>query len=84
MIRFRRNPDHPSPDLLLGLTNAHKTWRVGLCFLNLRNLKGHASNRKRGHRIYCDLKLTQGIKPRRRKKREKPADLTVPDVSNMT
>ena len=30
-------------DLLLGLTNAKKTWGFGLCFLHLRNLQGRAS-----------------------------------------
>ena len=28
-------------DLLVGLTNVHKTWGFGLCFLHLRNVKGH-------------------------------------------
>ena len=30
-------------DLLLGLTDAKKTWGFGLCFLHLRNLQGRAS-----------------------------------------
>ena len=28
-------------DLLTGLTDACKTWGFGLCFLHLRNVKGH-------------------------------------------
>ena len=28
-------------DLLTGLTDARKTWGFGLCFLHLRNVKGH-------------------------------------------
>ena len=28
-------------DLLVGLTEARKTWGFGLCFLHLRNVKGH-------------------------------------------
>ena len=28
-------------DLLIGLTNAHKAWGFGLCFLHRRNVKGH-------------------------------------------
>jgi putative transposase len=28
-------------DLLVGLTDARKTWGFGLCFLHLRNVKGH-------------------------------------------
>ena len=29
-------------DLLVGLTDARKTWGFGLCFLHLRNVKGIA------------------------------------------
>jgi hypothetical protein len=29
-------------DLLVGLTDARKTWGFGLCFLHLRNVKGRA------------------------------------------
>lgn len=46
-------------DLLMGLTNAHKTWGFGLCFLYLRNVKGHAWNHKRVHRIYCEPELNR-------------------------
>ena len=28
-------------DLLVGLTEAQKTWGFGLCFLHLRNVQGH-------------------------------------------
>ena len=31
-------------DLLVGLTDARKTWGFGLCFLHLRNEKGHPWN----------------------------------------
>ena len=31
-------------DLLVGLTDARKTWGFGLCFLHLRNVKGHTWN----------------------------------------
>ena len=27
--------------MLTGLTDARKTWGFGLCFLHLRNVKGH-------------------------------------------
>ena len=36
-------------DLLVGLTDARKTWGFGLCFLDLRNVKGHPWNHKRVH-----------------------------------
>ena len=38
-------------DLLVGLTDARKTWGFGLCFLHLRNVKGHPWNHKRVYRI---------------------------------
>ena len=34
-------------DLLTGLTDARKTWRFGLCFLHLRNVKGQPWTHKR-------------------------------------
>ncbi len=69
-------------DLLEGLTKAHRTWGFGLCFLYLRNVRGHAWNHKRVRRIYCELELNLRIKPRRRIKRDKPDMLTVPDAPN--
>ena len=44
-------------DLLVGLTDACKTWGFGLCFLHLRNVKGHGWNHKRVYRIYRELEL---------------------------
>jgi putative transposase len=44
-------------DRLLGLTKARRTWGFGLCFLYLRNVKGHAWNHKRVYRIYRELEL---------------------------
>jgi len=70
-------------ELLIGLTKAHKTWGFGLCFLHLRNVKGHVWNHKRVHRIYCELELNLRIKPRRRLKREKPEELAVPEAPNL-
>lgn len=71
-------------DLLLGLTQAHKTWGFGLCFLHLRNVKGHWWNHKRVYRVYRDLELNLRIKPRRRLRREKPEELAVPPTPNTT
>lgn len=65
-------------DLLEGLTKAHRTWGFGLCFLYLRNVRGHVWNHKRVRRIYCELELNLRIKPRRRIKRDKPDVLSVP------
>ena len=42
-------------ELLAGLTDARKTRSFGLCFLHLRNFKGHRWNQKRVNRIYCAL-----------------------------
>jgi len=71
-------------DLLTGLTDARKTWGFGLCFLHLRNVKGHQWNHKRVYRIYCELELNLRIKPRKRLKRDKPDALAVPDAPNVT
>ena len=71
-------------DLLVGLTDARKTWGFGLCFLHLRNVKGHPWNHKRVYRIYCELELNLRIKPRKRLKRDKPDALVVPEAPNIT
>jgi len=69
-------------DLLVGLTQARKTWGFGLCFLYLRNVQGHGWNHKRVYRIYCQLALNLRIKPRKRLKRKKPDELVVPEAAN--
>jgi putative transposase len=71
-------------DLLTGLTDARKTWGFGLCFLHLRNVKGHPWNHKRVYRIYCALELNLRIKSRKRLKRDKPDALAVPEAPNTT
>jgi putative transposase len=71
-------------DLLVGMTDERKTWGFGLCFLHLRNIKGHPLNHKRVYRIYCELELNLRIKPRKRLKRDKPDAFAVPDAPNMT
>jgi putative transposase len=70
-------------ELLIGLTQAKKTWGFGLCFLYLRNVRGHRWNHKRVYRIYREMELNLRIKPRRRSKRDKPDALTVPNAPNM-
>lgn len=42
---------------LLGLTQAHRNWGFGLCFLFLRNVKAYTWNHKRVYRIYRELEL---------------------------
>jgi putative transposase len=71
-------------DLLLGLTRAKRNWGFGLCFLYLRNVKGHGWNHKRVYRIYRELELNLRIKPRRRLQREKPDALAVPEAMNLS
>ena len=70
-------------DLLVGLTDAKKTWGFGLCFLYLRNVQGHVWNHKRVYRIYCEQELNLRIKPRKRLKRDKPDALAVPEAPNI-
>ena len=69
-------------DWLLRLTNTHKRWGFGLCFLYLRNVKGYGWNHKRVYRIYRELELNLRIKPKRRIKRDKPDALSVPQAIN--
>lgn len=69
-------------DWLLRLTQAHKRWGFGLCYLYLRNVKGYAWNHKRVYRIYRELELNLRIKPRRRIKRDRPDTLAVPTAIN--
>jgi len=64
------------------LTDTHRTWGFGLCFLYLRNVKGFAWNHKRVYRIYRELALNLRIKPRKRLVREKPEPLAVPTAIN--
>ena len=70
-------------DLLVGLTQAKKTWGFGLCFLYLRNVQGHGWNHKRVYRIYREQELNLRIKPRKRLKRDKPDVLAVPARPNL-
>ena len=50
-------------DLLVGLTQARKTWGFGLCFLYLRNVQGYGWNHKRVYRIDREQELNSRIKP---------------------
>ncbi len=68
--------------LLLGLSQSQRNWGFGLCFLYLRNVKGHGWNHKRVYRIYCELELNLRIKPKKRIKRDKPEVLSVPESIN--
>ncbi|MFC3156438.1 IS3 family transposase [Gilvimarinus japonicus] len=69
-------------DWLLRLTETHKRWGFGLCFLYLRNVKGYGWSHKRVYRIYRDLELNLRIKSRRRIKRDKPDALSTPTAIN--
>lgn len=60
-------------DHLIRLTHNQRNWGFGLCFLYLRNVKGHRWNHKRVYRIYRELELNLRIKPRKRIVRESPS-----------
>jgi putative transposase len=53
-------------DHLIRLTHNQRNWEYGLCFLYLRNVKGHRWNHKRVYWIYRELELNLQIKPRKR------------------
>ena len=55
---------------LIKLTDNHRNWGFGLCYLYLRNVKGFKWNHKRFYRIYKELELNLRIKPRKRLVRE--------------
>ena len=74
--------NHAIADWLIGLTQTHRDWGFGLCFLYLRNVKGFAWNHKRVYRIYRQLELNLRIKPRKRLQRQKPEPLAVPLAIN--
>jgi putative transposase len=78
----RKSEDDEIADWLLRLTDNHRNWGFGLCFLYLRNVKGFAWNHKRVYRIYRELELNLRIKPRKRLVREKPQPLSVPEAIN--
>lgn len=59
-------------DHLIRLTHSQRNWGFGLCFLHLRNMKGHPWNHQRVYRIYRELELNLRIKPKKRIVREKP------------
>ena len=69
-------------DWLLRLTETHRRWGFGLCFLYLRNVKGFGWNQKRVYRIYRELELNLRIKPRKRLKRDAPDKLAEPEGIN--
>ena len=69
-------------DWLLRLTDNHRNWGFGLCYLYLRNVKGFTWNHKRVYRIYRELELNLRIKPRKRLVRQMPEPLTVPTTIN--
>ena len=71
-------------DWLVRLTDNHRSWGFGLCYLYLRNVKGFQWNHKRVYRIYRELELNLRIRPRKRLIRAKPEALAVPSAINQT
>jgi putative transposase len=83
--RYERKLDAENDEVatwLIRLTDNHRNWGFGLCYLYLRNFKGFKWNHKRVYRIYKELELNLRIKPRKRLVREKPEVLTVPQGIN--
>lgn len=78
----RNHENEQIADWLLRLTDNHRNWGFGLCYLYLRNVKGFIWNHKRVYRIYKELELNLRIKPRKRMNRETPEPLTVPQAIN--
>jgi len=73
--------DRPVIDALQALVDKHGRWGFWKCFQRLR-LEGKGWNHKRVYRVYCQLRLNQ---PRRTKKRvpaRQPIPLEVPAMPN--
>jgi len=71
--RLRNEENEQIANWLLKLTDNHRNWGFGLCFLYLRNVKGFGFNHKRVYRIYRELELNLRIKPRKRLVRQAAA-----------
>lgn len=81
----KRKPENEEiANWLLRLTDNHRSWGFGLCFLYLRNVRGFGWNHKRVYRIYREQELNLRIKPRKRLVREVPRPLAVPSGCNQT
>jgi putative transposase len=83
--RYESQQDAENEEIANGLqrlTDTHRNWGFGLCYLYLRNVKNFGWNHKRVYRIYRELELNLRIKPRKRLVREKPEPLTVPQAIN--
>ena len=84
-FRYERKLDAENTEVanwLLRLTDNHRSWGFGLCYLYLRNVRGFQWNHKRVYRIYKELELNLRIKPRKRLVRDKPEALTEPEGIN--
>ena len=66
-------------DWLLRLTETHRKWGFGLCYLCLWNMKGFAWNHKR---VYREFELNLRIKSKKRIVRERSEPLSVPTAIN--
>jgi putative transposase len=83
--RYERKLDAENDEVanwLIRLTDNHRNWGFGLCYLYLRFVKGFKWSRKRVYRIYKELELNLRLKPRERLVREKLEVLTVPQGIN--
>ena len=72
-FRHQRKLDAENTEVanwLLRLTDNHRSWGFGLCYLYLRNVRGFQWNHKRVYRIYKELERNLRIKPRKRLVRE--------------
>ena len=61
--RYERKLDAENAEVanwLIKLTDNHRNWGFGLCYLYLRNVKGFKWNHKRVYRIYKELSSIYG------------------------
>jgi putative transposase len=68
---------------LLGLAGCRPRWGFGKMADYLKH-QGHQWNRKRIHRIYCELHLHLRVKPKKRLPKRIPQPLSQPDNANQS
>lgn len=79
----RKRDDEEISQELLGLASCKPRWGFGKMADYLEH-QGHQWNRKRIHRIYCELHLHLRVKPKKRLPKRIPQPLSQPDNANQS
>jgi putative transposase len=77
----RAKRDRPIVEALNEIVAVETRWGFWKCHRRLRHL-GHAWNHKRVYRVYCDMKLNQKRRTKKRVPKRDPASMVVIDRIN--